>query len=353
MNRCKKYLLTFLLTLMCCVSAAVPALAAAKGKWILKNGAYIWVNRKGIERVSKYYPAKKKGIVTVGNNKYCYRWNGKKYAGLLKTEDGTFYFKPSKGKMVRNKRIKIKTKYYYFDAEGRRVTNTWIKNRYYGKKGAQLFKRFVGDRYVTKKGKMAKGPYKINKKLYYFDKETGIKLMNQSRKVNGDMYYFDENGVGKKTPKTSASVETSYYTDPQVDDETLLAAIIYCESGNQPYYGQLAVGLVIMNRVKSNMFPNKLREVIYAKQQFEPCRNSAMTRCLKGTIHVSDSCRKAAAEALKRSASGNYAIDGPDNKKVNMAGYYFFMTKAAYKRLGLKSRTLTLKDHVFFKNWQR
>ena len=45
-------------------------------------------------------------------------------------------------------------------------------------------------------------------------------------------------------------------------DLDLLAAIIYCEAGNQPYIGQVAVGNVVMNRVKSSVFPNTILEVI-------------------------------------------------------------------------------------------
>ena len=54
----------------------------------------------------------------------------------------------------------------------------------------------------------------------------------------------------------------------------LLAALIYCEAGNQPYEGQVAVGAVVMNRVRSGSYPNTISEVIYQSGQFGP----AMTR---------------------------------------------------------------------------
>ena len=38
-------------------------------------------------------------------------------------------------------------------------------------------------------------------------------------------------------------------------NQELMASIIYCEAGNQPYEGQVAVGAVIMNRVKSGSYP--------------------------------------------------------------------------------------------------
>ena len=42
------------------------------------------------------------------------------------------------------------------------------------------------------------------------------------------------------------------------DEVTLLAALIQAESGNQPYEGQLAVGAVVMNRVRSGSYPNSM-----------------------------------------------------------------------------------------------
>ena len=43
---------------------------------------------------------------------------------------------------------------------------------------------------------------------------------------------------------------------------TLLAALIQAESGNQPYEGQLAVGAVVMNRVRSGGYPSSIQGVI-------------------------------------------------------------------------------------------
>ena len=45
----------------------------------------------------------------------------------------------------------------------------------------------------------------------------------------------------------------------------LLANIIYCEAGSESYVGKVAVGNVIMNRVKSASQPNTITEVVYAK----------------------------------------------------------------------------------------
>lgn len=56
-------------------------------------------------------------------------------------------------------------------------------------------------------------------------------------------------------------------------DTKLLARIIYAEAGGEPYEGMKAVGTVIMNRVADSRFPNTIREVIFAKGQFDPVKN--------------------------------------------------------------------------------
>lgn len=58
-------------------------------------------------------------------------------------------------------------------------------------------------------------------------------------------------------------------------NQELLASIIYCEAGNQPYEGQVAVGAVIMNRVKSGSYPNSIEEVIYQSGQSDRQRRVA------------------------------------------------------------------------------
>ena len=50
----------------------------------------------------------------------------------------------------------------------------------------------------------------------------------------------------------------------------MLTAMIYCESRGESYEGQLAVGHVIINRVRSSKFPNSLEAVLRQGKQFEP-----------------------------------------------------------------------------------
>ena len=52
------------------------------------------------------------------------------------------------------------------------------------------------------------------------------------------------------------------------NDLNLLAHLIYAESRGEPYKGQVAVGAVVLNRVKSSSFPNSVAGVIYQKGAF-------------------------------------------------------------------------------------
>lgn len=53
--------------------------------------------------------------------------------------------------------------------------------------------------------------------------------------------------------------------DPELD---LLARLITAEAGAEPYDGQVAVGAVVLNRIKSGNFPKTIQEVIYQAGQF-------------------------------------------------------------------------------------
>ena len=127
---------------------------------------------------------------------------------------------------------------------------------------------------------------------------------------------------------TNTSVRTQgEAVSASVDQVTLLAAIIQCEAGGEAYEGQVAVGAVVMNRVKSSRFPNTIEGVIYQKGQFTPVQTGVLARRLSGTIQ--QSCYDAAREALA----------GVDNT----GGALFFCTKRPGKT------GLEMGCHVFYK----
>lgn len=121
----------------------------------------------------------------------------------------------------------------------------------------------------------------------------------------------------------------------------LMASIINCEAGGESFQGQVAVGIVVMNRVKSKGFPNTIKGVIYQKGQFSPVRNGMLHKKLKqydaGKTGSKQwkSCIKAAKKAL----------DGQNTVKIkgktrSMKGVRFFS-------VGLSGAKFKLGGHRF------
>lgn len=80
------------------------------------------------------------------------------------------------------------------------------------------------------------------------------------------------------------------------DDVTLLAAIIQCEAGSEPFEGQVAVGAVVMNRVRSGAYPGSIYGVIYQPGQFPPAAKGMVASIASAGPKAS--CIQAAQQAL-------------------------------------------------------
>lgn len=79
-------------------------------------------------------------------------------------------------------------------------------------------------------------------------------------------------------------------------DLQIMAAIIECEAGGEPYVGKIAVGSVVMNRVRSDKFPNTIIEVIHQKSQFTPVKSGRFAIVLARGAKAD--CVQAAQEVL-------------------------------------------------------
>ena len=80
-------------------------------------------------------------------------------------------------------------------------------------------------------------------------------------------------------------------------DRYLLANLIYCEAGGEPYEGQIAVGAVVINRVLSSVYPDTVTGVIYQRKQFSPVGSGRLALALAEN-RATASCYKAADEAM-------------------------------------------------------
>lgn len=80
-------------------------------------------------------------------------------------------------------------------------------------------------------------------------------------------------------------------------DRYLLANLIYCEAGGEPYDGQVAVGSVVINRVLSSVYPDTVVGVIYQRGQFTPAGSGRLAIALNDN-RATERCYRAADEAM-------------------------------------------------------
>lgn len=155
-------------------------------------------------------------------------------------------------------------------------------------------------------------------------------VLEEAMTIDAYNKMLKEQEEAKKAKKAAASASSSRSqrsaVSADVDDVTLLAALIQSEAGNQSYEGKLAVGAVVCNRIRSSAYPNSLRAVIYQRGQFGPAHSGILAARLRSSIM--DSCKRAATEALS----------GVDN----VGGRLHFLSVRSGRR------GLVIGDHVFF-----
>ncbi|NLM37136.1 MAG: hypothetical protein GX202_03300 [Firmicutes bacterium] len=119
------------------------------------------------------------------------------------------------------------------------------------------------------------------------------------------------------------------------EDLYLLAKLIRAEAEGEPYAGQVAVGAVVMNRVKSPKFPNTIYDVIYQPGQFS---------CLPklATIEPNAESLRAARAALAGEDPSRGALFYYNPKLASAEGKRFFRTANL-------TRTVVIGNHHFFK----
>ncbi|MGE5613357.1 MAG: LysM peptidoglycan-binding domain-containing protein [Bacillota bacterium] len=102
------------------------------------------------------------------------------------------------------------------------------------------------------------------------------------------------------------------YTDAELD---LLARLVRAEAESEPYAAKVAVAAVVVNRVKSDLFPDTITAVIYEVSngyyQFTPVENGWINKPATQTD------RNAALEALKGSDPSNGALYYFDDSATN------------------------------------
>ncbi len=111
-------------------------------------------------------------------------------------------------------------------------------------------------------------------------------------------------------------------------DRYLLANLIYCEAGAEPYSGQVAVGSVVINRVLSSVYPDTVTGVIYQSGQFSPVASGRLALAL-GEGRATAACYQAADEVMGGTTNvGNCVyfrtpVDGI-TPKYRIGGHIFY-----------------------------
>ena len=103
--------------------------------------------------------------------------------------------------------------------------------------------------------------------------------------------------AARKPAEAAAAAQAEAAAAQQAAEKELLASLIFCEAGNQPYEGQVAVGAVVMNRIKSSSYPDTMEEVIYQSGQFSPAMSGWLDR-VRANQGYTEAAMQAAEDAL-------------------------------------------------------
>ncbi len=110
-------------------------------------------------------------------------------------------------------------------------------------------------------------------------------------------------------------------------DRNLLANLIYCEAGGEPYEGKVAVGAVVINRVLSSVYPDTVVGVIYQSGQFSPVASGRLALALANGS-ATESCYQAADAAMSGATNvGNcvyFRTPIPGLSGINIGGHVFY-----------------------------
>ena len=191
---------------------------------------------------------------------------------------------------------------------------------------------------TLKQGSRGETVKKLQQKLknwgYYNGKVDGI---YGSQTYQAVKYFQRKNKLvvdgiaGNKTLKamgiyTQSNSSSGGYSE---QDVALLARLIYGEARGESYVGQVAVGAVVLNRIKSPSFPNTMSGVIYQKYAFTAVDDGQINLTPNATA------RKAAQDAMNGWDPSYGAI------------YYYNPATATSSWIFSRQTTVTIGNHVF------
>ena len=193
---------------------------------------------------------------------------------------------------------------------------------------------------VIKQGSTGSTVKTIQQKLKNWGYYTGaVDGIYGTRTKNAVISFQKKNGltadgiVGSKTLAalgiSATSTTTSSSGSYTSSDTNLLARLIYAEARGETYTGQVAVGAVVLNRVKSSSFPNTISGVIYQPYAF--------TCVSDGQINMSPN-----STAL---SAARDAMNGWDPSYGSL--YYYNPSVATSGWIFSRKTVVTIGNHVF------
>lgn len=177
---------------------------------------------------------------------------------------------------------------------------------------------------------------KLKRWGYYSGNVDGI---YGTQTVNAVKYFQRKNGLtadgiaGQATLNAMGISSSSQAgsSSSNSSNVNLLARLIYGEARGEPYSGQVAVGAVVLNRVKSSSFPNSISGVIYQSGAFNVVSDGQIN------LTPNSTAKKAAQDALNGWDPSYGAI------------YYFNPSTATNKWVWSRPMTVTIGKHRFCK----
>ena len=167
----------------------------------------------------------------------------------------------------------------------------WVKSEY--SDGTECY---VAAQYVSISSELPYGESieAIHKRESLEQKEAEL-IAQEAKSGAGD----SKSTSAKKEASSAAGADTvnTAAVDPSaVDDVRLLAALIQCEAGNETYAGQVAIGDVVMNRLRTGRYGSSIYSVVYAKSQFGPAGSGMVAQVYAAGPKAT--CIAAASEAI-------------------------------------------------------
>lgn len=165
-------------------------------------------------------------------------------------------------------------------SDGIEISDDWVAVDFEGKTG------FVSAEYV-----------KVEHLIDHGETIEQVEERKEEERKQAEALKAEQEKAAAQAKKAEQQKEIEKAKALSTSDELLLAALIQCEAGSDVYEGQVAVGAVVMNRVKSAAYPGTIKDVIFASGQFTPAGSGKLGRLI-ASGNIKSSCIQAAQEAM-------------------------------------------------------